>query len=32
MQRDYKEDNWSKNSSLGRQPPFREDFSPEAEE
>jgi hypothetical protein len=32
MQRGYKEDNGSKNSSIGREPTFREDLSPEAEE
>jgi hypothetical protein len=28
----YKEDSWSKNSSVGREPPFREDLNTEAEE
>jgi hypothetical protein len=32
IQRDYKEGNWSKNSSVGREPPFREDFRTDAEE
>jgi hypothetical protein len=30
-QKGYKEDNLSKHSSVGRQPPFRKDLSPEAE-
>jgi hypothetical protein len=32
VQRGYKEDNWSKNSSFWREPPFREDLSLEVEE
>jgi hypothetical protein len=32
VQRGYKEDNRSKNSSVGREPPFREDLSTESEE
>jgi hypothetical protein len=32
MQRGYKEDNSSKNSSVGKEPPFREDLNMEAEE
>jgi hypothetical protein len=32
VKRGYKEDNWSNNSSFGREPPFREDLSPEIEE
>jgi hypothetical protein len=31
-QRGYKRENWSKNSSAGRELPFREDLSPEEEE
>jgi hypothetical protein len=30
--RGYKEDNWSKNIAVGREPPFREDMSLEAKE
>jgi hypothetical protein len=32
VQRGYKQDNWKKNSSAGRELPFRDDLSPEAEE
>jgi hypothetical protein len=32
MSRRYKEDNWSKNEAVGRDPPLREDLSPETEE
>jgi hypothetical protein len=32
VQKGCKEDNWSKNSSVGREPQFREDLSVEAEE
>jgi hypothetical protein len=32
VQRGYKEDNLSKNSSVGSESPFREDLSTEAEE
>jgi hypothetical protein len=32
IQRGYKEDSWSKNSSFGSEPPFREDLSPEAKD
>jgi hypothetical protein len=32
VQRGYKEDNLSKNSSVGREPPFTEDVSPKVEE
>jgi hypothetical protein len=31
MLRGYKGDIWSKNSSVGNEPPFREYLSPEAE-
>jgi hypothetical protein len=31
MERGYKEDNCNENSSVGREPPFREDLSAEAE-
>jgi hypothetical protein len=32
VQRDYKEDNWSKYSSVARKPQFRVDLNTEAEE
>jgi hypothetical protein len=32
LQKGYKEDNCSKNISVGREPPFRENLSTEAEE
>jgi hypothetical protein len=32
VQRYYKKDNGSKNSSVGKEPPFREDLSMNAEE
>jgi hypothetical protein len=32
MPRGNKEDNWSKKHAVGRELPFREDLSPEAEE
>jgi hypothetical protein len=32
LPRGYKEDNWSKKHTVGREPPFRENFTPEAEE
>jgi hypothetical protein len=32
VQRRYKKDNWNKNRSFGKEPAFREDLSPEAEE
>jgi hypothetical protein len=32
VQRAYKEENWSNSSAIGREPPFKEGISPEAED